>query len=187
MYIIDTLRSYTEIHDKRNFTMFKTNSPRLKVLSCVLYIVTGSCIFVYIGIPLWLAYKEQQNNKSEVIKRPLPFHSWYPYDVNADPYYQISFVLELFRGIGMLHIITGYDSLFALIMVYTCGQYSVLKSNFENIFEQARENLKKRGYVSETVEDKVTEPNMESYAMLLDTEVNVLLKKNIKHHIALNK
>lgn len=168
-YIIDMLRmlTYSKIDSNDNCQLIINSAKRVKLISWLLWVFTLSATIVFMSIPFWFT------NKGNAQIRPLPYHSWYPYNKNKNPYYEISFTLEFFRGIGILNIITGNDSLFAFVLFFTFGQYKILKNNFQNVYLQARRNLT---MASKNVDDQE----------LLKNEMEFLLKQNIKHHIVLN-
>lgn len=176
--VIENLRkiTYSQMHNENCRKMVMKSSKAIIVISSSLWVFTGLATMIYMSMPFW--YEMDIENKT--INKPLPYHSWYPYDKNKAPYYQISFVLEFFRGVGISNIVTGNDCLFTLILFYTFGQYNILRENIQNIHKEARENVKLK-YGCKKLEDKIW------FQEMLTQEANLLLNENIQHHIVLNK
>lgn len=178
--IIDLLQSivYSKLEYKNGCHKAIQYSKNIKIITFSLGLFTALATVLFMTVP-FLYYSKIDIGKNTTVRRPLPYHSWYPYDTNKSPYYEISFTLEFFRGIGILSIVTGNDGLFTLILFNTFGQYEILCDNIENIFKTARNRLKMRY-------ENFNEKNDE-YKFLIYKEAKYLLKENIQHHNILNE
>lgn len=174
--VIELMKRITDEQiQQENCQKMITYSSRLTaLLTCCHWFFISVATLFYMVIPI-INFNKTGGNSD----RPLPYNSWYPYDKNKSPNYEFSYMLEIFRGCGILNILTGNDCLLILIVSCTAGHFNVLREDFQNIYEQAKEN------VYEKCEEDVDIMNNEFYERVIAEEANKLLKKYIQRHIAL--
>lgn len=173
--VLDSLKEmlYSNIENKSICQMILDYSKKVTLI--IVFLWTSACFsaFFHIFNQVWL-----RNTKKFLI-----FNTWYPYDRNENPYCVISYIIELFRLFSILNIVIVTDCVFILMVFYTIGQFSILSEKFENIFEEARENIRQNDSKDITGS---SEENLK-YNELLAREVNGLMKSHIEQHNALLK
>lgn len=171
--VLDTLNEMIALAtDQEQFRgMILSTSKKIITIIWFLYISALMCAIFYLFKPLW--YKKNFDARELLV-----FNSWYPYDQNKYPYYEISYVIECFRMVFYLHTIIGSDSIFMMILIYIIEQYSILATNFKDIFKNAEKNIS---------ENEVSNLDEFSHETCLKQEVHKLMKQNVEQHIKLNE
>lgn len=117
--------------------------PRM-IIICGFIIMFASFILLFI-LPCFGITMRYMTNVTDPGK-PLPLQTYYLYDTNVSPYFELTFVAQ---GITLMISAMGYtaiDSLFGLLVFHVCGQLENLKDrllyprkdlNFDRILKDA--------------------------------------------------
>lgn len=65
--------------------------------------------------------------------RKMPILSWFPFDVNPSPIYEITYALIDFCGINVMFGIVGFDMLWGFLITHLCVQYQLIGSALRSI------------------------------------------------------
>lgn len=89
-----------------------------------------SCFWVIscvVGTLSWIIYP------IVVSKRILPLDSWYPFDIQAFPYFEITYFLQ-FCGQIFVGVVYGISSgIYVSIVIMMCGQFDILFASLKSI------------------------------------------------------
>lgn len=194
--ILDTLKEIMYIQAKNsNFNkVLFIHLGKMMLIVVFFWISAFLCVIFFISKPFWFSSEE----------RSLVMNSWYPYNKTENPYYQITYIAEVIRLCCMMNMIVGSDCLFMLISFCLIDQYYILSKNFKNIIEQAEKNLRgnnnnilSTNYQKDENYDAVLRKKQnivkrssseeDCNCVIFKTELNNLMKQNVKQHIKLNK
>lgn len=184
--VIDTMKQmiYSQLYNKNFSKNIYDYSRKIKVMIIMMWSLFCAVAIINVFMAFW--YRDGRSASESTTKHngsSLVFNSWYPYDEYKYPYYQISFVFELFRMAGTMNMITGNDCLFITLVFFIAELWLVLAENFENIYQNAQRNLKHTQDIitrNSSIEESECDDQMEE-------DINKLLKNYIKQHIALNR
>lgn len=108
----------------------------------------------------------------------LALASWYPFDTNTSPIFEIVYIYQIFSvTIGGTMNVT-LDSVATGFMAHICAQFDILNDQLRHIREQSIENL---------IENKkslksVNKDGDYEYKMALENEMDKQLRRCIMHH-----
>lgn len=136
----DWLRTKSE--QERSVMIRCARIPRT-IIICGFAIMFASFILLFI-LPCFGITMRYITNVTDP-GRPLPLQTYYLYDTDASPYFELTFIAQ---GLTLMVSAMGYtaiDSLFGLLVFHVCGQLENLKGrltgpenpNFERILTDA--------------------------------------------------
>ena len=77
------------------------------------------------------------NKKSQIhLKRALYMTSYFPYDTQRSPSYEITWIGQLFSNVFGGSVFSSIDALFAVLVMHLCAQLSVLRRALEELINK---------------------------------------------------
>ena len=91
------------------------------------------------------------NKKSQThLKRALYMTSYFPYDTQRSPNYEITWLGQLFSNVFAAGAFSSIDAFFAVLVMHLCGQLSVLRRALEELINE--DKIAKENFVMELAE-----------------------------------
>jgi hypothetical protein len=118
-----------DIFQPKNARQKRLVQPSLtfwKVNYVLFYVMSSGAIF------FWAAYPILDNSVKE---HRLPFLAWYPYDTKISPFYEITYVYQIF-SISFIAVTTlSIDTLIGALNMYIGAQYDILCDDLKHLFD----------------------------------------------------
>lgn len=139
--IFNELYKVTAPNDQASYQQLKSDAGVVKMISLII-IATGFGLFWgYFVVPGIEMYKFHKNFPNESVELPMIWYQWYPWDTNTHPFWEVSMVNELLRGVAMFHLFIGFDTMLSGCIVVVAGQFKLLQKYIEDIRSTAECNI----------------------------------------------
>nr|AWT23354.1 OR4 [Hycleus phaleratus] len=98
-----------------------------------------------------------------MLKRTLPFVSWYPFDSTKSPYFELMYIHQIasIQYAAFLNIMG--DSVLGAIMMCCAAFCAILNDNLRNMYGVTKENLIKLGKIADDSSDRAKEIIYDNY------------------------
>ncbi|XP_011861181.1 PREDICTED: odorant receptor 13a-like [Vollenhovia emeryi] len=118
----------TKNDQDRNLMIQRARTAR-KIIICS-YCIMGLQYFFIVGLPVFGMTMRLTPNITDPGK-PLPYQSYYVYDVTKRPQYELTFISQgIYVAIGMMGY-TGVDNFLSLLIFHICGQLEILQNRLQ--------------------------------------------------------
>ncbi|RZC41406.1 7tm 6 domain containing protein, partial [Asbolus verrucosus] len=74
----------------------------------------------------------------------LPFYAWYPYNTKTSPFYEITYVYQVFGTSFIALTNVCIDTLIASLNMYTGTQFDLLCDDLRNLYDPDEEGISKK-------------------------------------------
>lgn len=172
---------YMNIEHKNSCSIILEHSK--KIVTIIRFFWVTTYLWMTTHFIMTLSYVIKEDFTDGKLEIPLLFKTWYPYDKNQSPYYEISFLIETFRMLASVNMILGTESFFVILSVHLADQCFILSTKIENILKDVKEvkRITQAGSSEENCEE-----DMECDEVLIK-DVNHMLEECIMQHISLTK
>lgn len=175
--IFDELYKVAAPKDQASYQQLKSDADIVRSIS-VMITATGVGIgWGFLVVPGIQAYKFHQKFPNKSIEFPLIWHQWYPWDTNTHPFWEVSMVSELVRGVAIFYLFIGFDTMLSGFIVVVAGQFKLLQKYINDTRLAAECKI---SYLSKQLNEDETE-------RAVATEMENLLRSCIKKHVKLIK
>ncbi|XP_011332757.2 putative odorant receptor 83c isoform X2 [Ooceraea biroi] len=116
--------------EERNVMIKQARIARiLTLLSCLVAEMFAIIISILPIFGISMRYRTNRTDPGKI----LPLQTYYLYDVNNSPLYELTFVLQSLSMIVVATIYTGPDTFMSLLVFHICGQLKNLKARIRNL------------------------------------------------------
>ncbi|RZC42398.1 7tm 6 domain containing protein, partial [Asbolus verrucosus] len=110
----------------RQISLFEPSLKFWKIVSSLCWTVSCGSVFFWSTYPIF--------DKS-VKEHRLPFLAWYPYNTKISPYYEITYVYQVFCIIFLATTAVSVDNLIAALNVYIGAQFDILSDDVLHLYD----------------------------------------------------
>lgn len=175
--IFDELYKVTAPKDPASYHQLKSDAGVVKMISLMIAATGFGIFWGYFVVPGIEMYKRHKNFPNESVELPMIWYQWYPWDTNTHPFWEVSMVNELLRGVAIFHLFVGFDTMLSGFIVVLAGQFKLLQKYIEDIRLTAECN----------VSCLPKQQNDDEVARTVATEMEHLLQGYVKRHTKLIK
>lgn len=69
----------------------------------------------------------------DMVTKPFPYKMWFPFDAQKPVAYVVTYILTSWAGICVVTTLLAEDSIFCYFIIYTCGQFRILKDKIDKL------------------------------------------------------